>query len=85
MPPGRSSGTAAQQYRAALDRLVHALLERETLDRELVEMVIAGQALPPYVPPAPTPRAETEQEKEKTPQRTSGGILRNPPPEPAGA
>jgi len=47
--------------------------------------VIAGQALPPYVPPAPPPRAESEQEKEKTPQRTSGGILRNPPPEPAGA
>ena len=63
------------------------VLERETLEREQVEMVIAGQALPPYVPPAPPPaRAESgEQEKEKTPQRTSGGILRNPPPEPAGA
>src|SRR6266849_3383617 len=73
------------ERRAALDRLAAALLERETLDREMVEMVIAGQALPPYVPPAPPPRAESEQEKEKTPQRTSGGILRNPPPEPAGA
>ena len=74
------------ERRAALDRLAAALLERETLERELVEMVIAGQSLPPYVPPpAPPPRAESEQEKEKTPQRTSGGILRNPPPEPAGA
>src|SRR6266478_6487571 len=73
------------ERRAALDRLAAALLERETLEREMVEMVIAGQPLPPYVPPAPTPRAESEQEKEKTPQRTSGGILRNPPPEPAGA
>jgi len=73
------------ERRAALDRLAAALLERETLEREQVEMVIAGQALPPYVPPAPPPRAESEQEKEKTPQRTSGGILRNPPPEPAGA
>jgi len=73
------------ERRAALDRLAAALLERETLERELVEMVINGQALPPYVPPTPTPRTESEQEKEKTPQRTSGGILRNPPPEPAGA
>jgi len=75
------------ERRAALDRLAAALLERETLEREQVEMVIAGQTLPPYTPPAPpTPRAESgEQEKEKTPQRTSGGILRNPPPEPAGA
>jgi len=74
------------ERRAALDRLAAALLERETLERELVEMVIAGQSLPPYVPPpAPPPRAESEQEKEKPSQRPSGGILRNPPPEPAGA
>ncbi|OLC07635.1 MAG: hypothetical protein AUH41_10025 [Gemmatimonadetes bacterium 13_1_40CM_66_11] len=76
------------ERRAALDRLAAALLERETLEREQVELVIAGQALPPYVPPpaAPPPRPESsEQEKEKAPQRTSGGILRNPPPEPAGA
>ncbi|HZE94560.1 MAG TPA: ATP-dependent zinc metalloprotease FtsH, partial [Gemmatimonadales bacterium] len=74
------------ERRAALDRLAAALLERETLEREQVEMVIAGQTLPPYVPPAPPSRAETgEQEKEKPSQRPSGGILRNPPPEPAGA
>ena len=49
-------------------------------------MVIAGKPLPPYVPPVPTPRAESsEQEKEKPSQRPSGGILGNPPPEPAGA
>jgi cell division protease FtsH len=74
------------ERRAALDRLAAALLERETLEREQVEMVIAGQPLPPYTPPAaPTPRSETEPtEKERAP-RTSGGVLRNPPPEPAGA
>jgi len=74
------------ERRAALDLLASALLERETLEREQVEMVIAGKPLPPYVPPPPLPaRAESEQEKEKPSQRTSGGILRNPPPEPAGA
>jgi cell division protease FtsH len=74
------------ERRPALDRLAAALLERETLERELVEMVIAGQPLPPYVPPAPPTRADSgEQEKEKPSQRASGGILRNPPPEPAGA
>jgi len=75
------------ERRAALDRLAAALLERETLEREQVEMVVAGQQLPPYTPPAPppAPRAEGEQvEKERAP-RTSGGVLRNPPPEPAGA
>src|SRR6266550_1741400 len=74
------------ERRAALDRLAAALLERETLEREMVEMVIAGQALPPYVPPVATaPRSEPEStEKERAP-RTSGGVLRNPPPEPAGA
>ena len=74
------------ERRTALDRLANALLERETLEREFVEMVVAGQPLPPYVPPPPTPRADTsEQEKEKPSQRASGGMLRNPPPEPAGA
>src|SRR5437773_2251712 len=76
------------ERRAALDRLAAALLERETLEREQVEMVIAGQSLPPYVPPpAPAPRTEGgEAEKERARgERPSGGILRNPPPEPAGA
>jgi cell division protease FtsH len=75
------------ERRAALDLLAAALLERETLEREQVEMVVAGQTLPPYVPPAPPPRADGgEPEKEKARgERASGGILRNPPPEPAGA
>src|SRR2546423_9647360 len=65
-----------RERRAALDRLAAALLERETLERELVEMVIAGQTLPPYTPPAPPiPRAEEPAEKERTTPRTSGGVL----------
>jgi len=75
------------ERRAALDRLAAALLERETLEREQGEMVVAGQSLPPYVPPpAPPVRTDGEGEKERARgERTSGGILRNPPPEPAGA
>src|SRR5256712_6312381 len=44
------------EHRAVLDRLAAALLERETLDREEVDLVVAGKPLPP-VPPAGTARA----------------------------
>src|SRR5438309_7021638 len=75
------------ERRAALDRLAAALLERETLEREQVELVIAGRPLPPYVPPVPPQPAVSGEaaEKEKAQARPSGGILGNPPPEPAGA
>src|SRR5256884_251008 len=45
------------ERRDALDRLAAALLERETLDREEVEMVVAGKPLPPVPPPPPAPAA----------------------------
>src|SRR2546426_8833316 len=67
----RAYGEAARivsERRAALDRLAAALLERETLEREQVEMVIAGQPLPPYVPAAPPARAaggEPERSEER--------------------
>src|SRR6266536_704582 len=74
------------ERRAALDRLAAALLERETLEREQVEMVVAGQRLPPYTPPPPPQRTEEGEaaDTEKAQARASGGMLRNPPPEPAG-
>ena len=78
--------TIISEHRAALDRLASALLERETLDRDEVELVVAGKALPPVVPPAPAtpqPAPEGAQIKEKTPAR--GPVLGSPPPEPAGA
>src|SRR5256714_477450 len=76
-----------RERRPALDRLAAALLERETLEREMVEMVIAGQTLPPYTPPAapPAPRGESEAAAREKAPRTAGGVVRNPPPEPAGA
>jgi len=78
--------TIVADHRAALDRLASALLERETLDREEVELVVAGRPLPPVVPPAPaTPQLAPDgaATKEKTPAR--GPVLGSPPPEPAGA
>src|SRR5437879_1466564 len=73
------------QHRDRLDRLAAALLERETLDREEVELVLAGKSLPPIVPSAPpaAPTAEGPAAKEKPAAR--GPVLGSPPPEPAGA
>src|SRR5438094_235717 len=79
--------TIIAEHRAVLDRLASALLERETLDRDEVEMVVAGKPLPPQVPPpapvTPHPTPEGAQTKEKTAAR--GPVLGSPPPEPAGA
>jgi len=74
------------ERRAALDWLAAALLERETLDRDEVEMVVAGKQLPPQVRPAPLGGDAPAKEKDK-PQaaRGAGPVLGNPPPEPAGA
>ncbi|HEU5261538.1 MAG TPA: ATP-dependent zinc metalloprotease FtsH [Gemmatimonadales bacterium] len=72
--------------RQVLDRLASALLERETLDREEVELVVAGKALPPVAPPAApapaTPEGAAAKDKAATPR---GPVLGSPPPEPAGA
>ena len=52
-----------------LHRMAQALLERESLDREEIEMIIQGKVLPPYVAPedptyrpvvVPTPTEKTE-------------------------
>src|SRR5438105_2440837 len=49
------------KHRDQLDRLAAALLERETLDREEVDLVMAGKPLPP-VAPASTPPAAASPE-----------------------
>ncbi|HXJ31352.1 MAG TPA: ATP-dependent zinc metalloprotease FtsH [Gemmatimonadales bacterium] len=70
------------ERRDILDRLAQALLERETLDRSDVEMVMAGKPLPPVTPPAPPLPAEP---RKPAVQPVRGPVLGNPPPEPAGA
>src|SRR5207237_2353705 len=49
--------TVVVDHRDALDPLAAALLERETLDREDVELVVAGKPLPPVPPPPAAPAA----------------------------
>src|SRR5947207_2582336 len=69
-----------------LDRLAAALLERETLDREEVDLVMAGKRLPPVAPASPPPAAPApEGAARDKPAATRGPVLGSPPPEPAGA
>ena len=67
-----------------LHRMAAALLERETLDREDVELIAAGKELPakPAAPPE-LPRARPALEKPRAPE--PGPMLGTPPAEPAGA
>ena len=72
------------EQRAGLDRLATALLERETLDREEVLLVVEGKPLPP-APPPPIVATDAGQRKPAVPSQPVRGVLGNPPPEPAGA
>jgi cell division protease FtsH len=68
--------------RPLLDQIAAALLERETLSREDIEMLRRGEELPPRAPaaltPPPAPPAPAAE-----PKRPSGAILPNPNPRPA--
>jgi len=78
--------TILSSQRDVLDRLAAALLERETLDREDVDLVVAGRPLPPVPPTAPAaaaPPPAADAAKDKAAPR--GPVLGSPPPEPAGA
>ena len=77
--------TILTEHRDQLDHLAAALMERETLDRAEVDLVMEGKPLPPQVrppatgTPAPVPPARV------TPLPARGPVLGSPPPEPAGA
>jgi cell division protease FtsH len=88
----RILGTAFEQarqiileHRDALDRLAAALLERETLDREQVQLVVDGKPLPPRVAPPAAPLPADPGTRKPAAQPLRGPVLGNPPPEPAGA
>ena len=74
------------ENRELLDVMALALLERETLDREDVELLVAGKPLPPRpLPPPPAPVAvqAAPGKPESAPLRPP--VLGTPPPEPSGA
>jgi len=71
---------------ATLHRMAEALLERETLDRDEVDLLAKGKELPARVPPA----SELPASSTAKPDRAGDGVpsrpvLGTPPAEPAGA
>jgi cell division protease FtsH len=74
------------ENRELLDRMAMALLDRETIDREDVDLLAAGKPLPPRTLPPPLPpypAPATPGKPEAAPVRPP--ILGAPPAEPAGA
>ena len=71
-----------------LHAMANALLERETLDREDVQLIVAGKELPP-LPAEVIGSADTSPSlpggEVKAPQPEPGSVLGAPPPKPAGA
>jgi cell division protease FtsH len=78
--------TILTEYRDILDRLAAALIERETLDRDEIDLVAAGRTLPPLATPPTIPAVGGPPVKEKPAASPAPGrVLGSPPPEPAGA
>src|ERR1051326_8411163 len=83
------------QNRDLVDRMVVALLERETMDREEVDLLARGGPPPPRAPPPPPPPLAATRPAPAPPPPAAaapGGPPRPPPPfggpppaEPAGA
>jgi cell division protease FtsH len=67
-----------------LHAVAEALLDRETLDRGEVELLMAGKELPEKAPPTTSLTPDTRQEK-PTASADARPALGTPPPEPAGA
>jgi cell division protease FtsH len=71
-----------------LHKMAEALRERETLDRDEVELIARGKALPPRAPaiePTSGPPAPPRPAKERAAESERGPVLGTPPAEPAGA
>jgi cell division protease FtsH len=74
------------EHRDLLDHIASTLLDRETIDREDLDLIVRGEALPPRPPiaPLPPPPATPSSSKVTAPARPNP-VLGSPPPEPAGA
>ena len=69
--------------RPLLDLMADTLLERETLDREEINMLVRGEPLPPRV--MPQSFAPSQPKPPAVKSASAPGILGAPPAEPAGA
>ncbi len=75
--------TLITEHRDLLERIALALLERETIDRDDLDLLVRNQTLPPRpLPPEPLPPWKPTADS-KTPARAP--LLGAPPAEPAGA
>ena len=73
------------EHRALLDQIAAALLERETIDREDIDILATGGTLPPMSSSAPPPPAPPQPARISEPAPQRKPILGAPPPEPMGA
>ncbi len=71
--------------RDLLERIAMTLLDRETIDREDLDLIVRGESLPPRAPVAPLPPAPPVPSSSKVTAPVRQGVLGTPPPEPAGA
>jgi cell division protease FtsH len=72
------------EHHDLLERIAHALLERETIDREDLDLLARNLPLPPRPSPPPSMPPPVPAGRDIAPMRTPG-MLGSPPPEPAGA
>jgi cell division protease FtsH len=75
--------TKLSEHRDVLERIAHALLERETLGDEELQLLLAGETLPPLALGEPTQTTTKPAESDaKTQERTPLGGKGIPDPEP---
>jgi len=72
------------EHRALLERIAQALLDRETIDREDLDLLVQNQPLPPREVPPP-PAAPAAQALPASAKPAGVPALGSPPAEPAGA
>ena len=88
-PAGNHAYSEAKQILSGNMNLLHTmaktLLERETLNREEVELVVAGKELPPQESVVAPDKAPPQLPGGEARPSGAGPVLGTPPPKPAGA
>ncbi len=78
--------TLLTEHRDLLERITAALLDRETIDREDLELLVRDEPLPPRATPTPvTPEPATAPAPKASTAGVRAPILGTPPARPAGA